>query len=144
MSEPETVDVKIPANILKASKLVCDRFNVDLDEFIADALKGNLEASIFGDFEYLRNREPVALMVQPETAIFIQWWFQTAKNRGNMGGLNDFLMDSAREFMCKHNYFGNFTEEEREELRTILGQYKAEDLDAFKTQIEDLLKGEAP
>lgn len=100
MSESETVkiEVELPRNVLEATKRVCERFNEDINEVIAYNLKGGISASADGHFESYVVNSKVPLMVDPNTHIYLTWWYEVAAKRTAGLSFDDFLMDMGRKY----------------------------------------------
>jgi hypothetical protein len=135
------VSVEIPMNLKEAAEMVEKRYKVSIQELLVQGLQGELEAGASGGFEdYEEEQEPVPLMLPLNAASQIKWWFKVARRQKYFDGIGDFLMDSVRKYMHSQGYLKKVTDEEREELNTVLVEIGVRDRQAFSKQIEEIIK----
>jgi hypothetical protein len=134
------VSVEVPMNLLKAAELVEKRYRVSIQELLVQGLKGELEAGASGGFEDYEEQEQGPIMLPLNAASQIKWWFKVARRQKYFDGIGDFLMDATRKFMHSQRYLDKVTDEEREELNTVLVEIGVRDRQDFSKQIEEIIK----
>ena len=147
MAEPTgsvKVELEIPGNVLKACKMVCDEFNEDFNQLCVSAIRGDIEAQADGNFEeYRKPLEDTPIMMNPKTAVYLNWWYKVYSKKISYPTIGEFLLDCGRKFVYKFIQDPkNLADGESQLLASMLKEAGVEDRSLFAFRIKELLEGE--
>jgi len=143
MSEPKSsmvIKLEIPENVLSAAELVCAKYDYDFNKLCVETIKGDLEALVDSDFEdYVKTVEDTPIMVDPKSAVYLNWWYQVYSKKFHYPTISEFLTDCVRKQI--HKYLEqNVTDEEATLLNKMLEEAGIPDNKVFTLRVRELLE----